>query len=99
MSSLSKRLQRLEAGWPRSDEVIADRYKLIRHSALDQLTVGELRGLIEAHDALQEDREYTSQEVGALSALNTAVNMECQKAGLSRAAFDRYHSADKQAAR
>jgi hypothetical protein len=94
MTSLSRRLQRLEAGCPQSDEVVADRYKLIRHSALDQLTVGELRGLIEADNVLQAGREHTSQEVGALSALNTAVNLECQKAGISRAAFDRYHSAD-----
>jgi hypothetical protein len=50
--------------------------------------------LIEADNALQAGREHTSQEVGALSALNTAVNLECQKAGISRAAFDRYHSAD-----
>ena len=99
MPSLSRRLQRLEANCREDDAVVADRCQLVWPSALEHLTVGELRGLLEAYDALQEGREYTSQGLAALHALNTAMNLECQKAGVSRAKFDRYHCENKQAAR
>jgi hypothetical protein len=94
MRSLSRRLQRLEAGCRRNEEVVADHCRCIRQSALEHLTVDELRSLIGAYKARQEGREYTSPELAALLAFNAAVNLECQKAGMTRAAFDRYQRAD-----
>ena len=91
MTSLSRRLGRLEAGSRESDGIAADRCRCVRRNALAHLTADELRCLIEAHEALQEGREWTSHELAAANALSTAVALECQKADMTRAEFNRYN--------
>jgi hypothetical protein len=97
MTSLSRRLQRLEAGCRQNDGLVADRCRFVRQNALHHLTVDELRCLVEAYEAGRDDREWTSQELAAASALSTALDLECQKAGMTRAEFNRFNRAHIQA--
>jgi hypothetical protein len=99
MTSLSRRLQRLEAGCRQNAPVAADRRRFIQQQALQHLTTDQLRFLIELKKAPPRGRQLTSEELAMLNALNTAVDLECQKAGVSQAGFKRYHGASNQAAR
>src|ERR1700690_3186903 len=99
MTSLGRRLQRLEAGCQQRDEMVADRCRPIQRRALQHLTTDQLRCLIELKKTPPQGRPLTSDELAVLNALNTAVDLECQKAGVSQAEFKRYHGASNQAAR
>jgi hypothetical protein len=99
MTSLSRRLQRLEAGCRQNAPVAADRRRFIQQRALQHLTTDQLRCLIELKKTPPQGYPLTSEELAALNAHNTAVDLECQKAGVSQAEFKRYHGASNQAAR
>ena len=99
MTSLGRRLQRLEAGWRQSFQIAPDRCRLIKQQALHHLTTDHLRCLIELKKTPPQGRPLTSEELAALNALNTAMDLECQKTGVSQAEFKRYHGASNQAAR
>src|ERR1035441_11130274 len=47
MTSLSRRLQRLESGYRQNDGLASDRRRLIQRQALRHLTTDQLRGLVE----------------------------------------------------
>jgi hypothetical protein len=99
MTSLSRRLQRLESGYRQNDGLASDRRRLIQRQALQHLTTDQLRCLIELKKTPPQGRPLTSEELAVLNALNTAVDLKCQKAGVSQAEFKRYHGASNQAAR
>jgi hypothetical protein len=90
MTSLSRRLARLEAGCRQNDGFAAGRCRLIQRQALQHLTTDQLRCLIELKKTPPQGRPLTSEELDVLNALNTAVDLECQKAGVSQAEFKRY---------
>jgi len=90
MTSLSRRLQRLESGYRQNDGLASDRRRFIQQRALQHLTTDQLRCLIELKKTPPQGRPLTSEELAALNALNTAVDLECQKAGVSQAEFKRY---------
>ena len=90
MTSLGRRLQRLEAGCRQSFEIAPDRCRLIKQQALQHLTTDQLRCLIELKKTPPQGRPLTSEELAALNALNTAVDLECQKAGIPIAEFKRH---------
>ena len=91
MTSLSRRLQRLESGYRQNDGLASDRRRLIQRQALRHLTTDQLRCLIELKKAPPRGRQLTSEEAAAAEAFNSAVAAECQKAGFkSLAEFNRY---------
>ena len=90
MTSLSRRLQRLEAGCRQSFETAPDRCRLVKQQALRHLTTDQLRCLIDLKKTPPQGRPLTSEEVAALKALNTAVDLERQKAGIPIAEFKRH---------
>jgi hypothetical protein len=91
MTSLGRRLQRLEAGCRQSFEIAPDHCRLIKQQALQHLTTDQLRCLIELKKAPPRGRQLTSEEAAAAEAFNSAVAAECQKAGFkSLAEFNRY---------
>jgi hypothetical protein len=90
MTSLSRRLQCLEAGCRQNDGFAADRCRFIRKAAFQHLSTDQLRCLIEVLKAVPQGRPMTSEEVAAANALNTATEEECQKAGITIAEFKRH---------
>jgi len=96
MTSLSRRLQRLEAGYRQNDGFAADRCRFIQREAIHHLSDDELRCLIGAKEAQQGGRAWTSQELAALNALKTATEEECRKARITIAEFNRYSRAATQ---
>jgi len=90
MTSLSRRLQRLESGYRQNDGLASDRRRPIQQQALQHLTTDQLRCLIDLKKNPPQGRPLTSEEVAALKALNTAVDLECQKAGIPIAEFKRH---------
>src|ERR1022692_2152129 len=80
MTSLSRRLQRLESGYRQNDGLASDRRRLIQRQALRHLTTDQLRCLIELKKA-PRSRQLTSEEAAAAEAFSSAVAAECQKAG------------------
>jgi hypothetical protein len=90
MTSLSRRLQRLESGYRQNDGLASDRRRLIQQQALRHLTTDQLRCLIDLKKTPPQGRPLTSEEVAALKALNTAVDLERQKAGIPIAEFKRH---------
>jgi hypothetical protein len=90
MTSLGRRLQRLEAGCRQSSEIAPDRCRLIKQQALQHLTTDQLRCLIELKKTPPQGRPLTSDELAALKALNTSVGLECQRVGLDPTQFKRY---------
>ena len=99
MTSLSRRLERLEVGCRENDRFAADRCRPISSRAFKHLTYDQLKCLQASITSYQQGRPLTSEELAMLNALNTAVDLECQKAGVSQAGFKRYHGASNQAAR
>jgi hypothetical protein len=97
MTSLSRRLQRLETGYRQSDGLASDRCHFIQREAIRHLSDDELRCLIGAKETQQEGRAWTSQELAALNALKTATEEECRKAQITIAEFNRYSRAATQA--
>ncbi len=85
MTSLSRRLERLEAGCQQTKRFSDDRRRLIRQDALRHLSADQLQCLIEARRAVLEGRSLTSSELAAVKALNTATEAACQRAGLALA--------------
>lgn len=91
MTSLSRRLERLEAGCRQSDEIAADRCRNIHRAAYKHLPLDQLKCLLAAITSYQQGRGLTSEEAAAAEAFNSAVAVECQKAGFkSLAEFKRY---------
>src|ERR1019366_7529277 len=77
MTSLSRRLQRLESGYRQNDGLASDRRRLIQRQALRHLTTDQLRCLIELKKAPPRGRQLTSEEAAAAEAFNSAVEAEC----------------------
>jgi hypothetical protein len=86
-------LQRLEAIGPRESELAPARFRFITRAAVQHLSTDELRSALGANEALREGREPTSQELGAASALKTATEVECRRAGMTLAEFNRHLAA------
>jgi hypothetical protein len=93
MPSLSKRLERLEASVQRDNEFASDRCRLITRAAVQHLSTDELRSALGANAARQEGREPTSQELAAAKALQVATEVECRRAGMTIAGFNRHLAA------
>ena len=87
--TLKRRLQRLEAIGQREAELAPDRCRFITRAAVQHLSTDELRSALGAHEALREGREPTSQELAAANALKTATEVECRRAGMAPAKFNR----------
>lgn len=92
MTSLGRRLQRLEAGGRQSDEMAADHRRFIQQEAIHQMSDDELRLVVEIAKAQQEGRALTSQEMAAgQQAWASALEKVCQKLGFkSLAALNKY---------
>ena len=90
MTSLSRRLQRLESGYRQNDGNAAGRRRLIQRQALQHLTTDQLRCLIELKKTPPQGRPLTSEELATLNALKTATELECKKASIPIAEFNRY---------
>jgi hypothetical protein len=90
MTSLGRRLRRLEANCLQNDGNADGRRSMIQRQALQHLSQDELRCLIELKKAPPRDRQLTSEEVSTLNALKTAVELECKKAGIPIAEFNRH---------
>ena len=91
MTSLGRRLQRLEAGCRQCDEIAADRCRIIHRAAYKHLPLDQLKCLLAAIRSYQQGRPLTGEEAVAAEAFNSAVAVECQKAGFkSLAEFNRY---------
>jgi DNA-binding transcriptional regulator YdaS (Cro superfamily) len=88
--TLERRLQRLEAIGQRENELAPERCRFITRAAVQQLSTDELRSALGANEALREGREPTSQEVAAANALQTATEVECRRAGMTLAEFNRH---------
>ena len=86
--TLKRRLQRLEAIGPREPELAAARRSFITRAAVEHLSTDELRSALGANEALREGREPTSQGLAAASALKTATEVECRRAGMTLAKFN-----------
>src|ERR1022692_3889666 len=91
MTSLSRRLERLEAGCRQSFEIAPDRCRLIKQQALQHLTTDQLRCLIDLKKTPPQGRPLTSEESAVVIAFDTAAQVECRKAGITRAEFVRYN--------
>jgi hypothetical protein len=87
--TLKRRLQRLEASVLRENELAPDRCRFITRAAVEHLSTDQLRSALGAKAALQEGREPTSQEFAAVRALTTATEVECRRAGMTVAEFNR----------
>jgi hypothetical protein len=90
MTSLSRRLERLEAGCRQSFEIAPDRCRLIKQQALQHLTTDQLRCLINLKKTPPQGRPLTSEEGAVVRAFDTATKEECRKAGITVAEFLRY---------
>ena len=97
MTSLSRRLERLEAGCRQSFEIAPDRCRLIKQQALQHLTTDQLRCLIDLKKTPPQGRPLTSEESAVVIAFDTAAQVECRKAGITRAEFVRYNRQATQA--
>lgn len=87
--TLKRRLQRLEAIGQHERELAPERCRFITRAAVQHLSTDELRSALGANEALREGREPTSQELAASNALQTATDVECRRAGMTLAEFNR----------
>src|ERR1017187_7755283 len=78
MTSLGRRLQRLEAGCRQSFEIAPDHCRLIKQQALQHLTTDQLRCLIELKKAPPRGRQLTSEEAELSLAFDAAAREECR---------------------
>src|ERR1039457_7117213 len=90
MTSLSRRLQRLESGFRQNDGLASDRRRLIQQQALQHLTTDQLRCLIELKKAPPRGRQLTSEEAAVVIAFDAAAREKCGKAGITRGESGRY---------
>jgi len=90
MISLSRRLQRLEAGCRQSDEIVADRCRNIYKAAFTHLSYDQKKCLLAAITSHQQGRPLTSEEAAVVSAFDTAMKAECEKAGITLAEYRRH---------
>jgi len=90
MTSLSRRLQRLEAGCRQSGEIAADRCRPISSRAFKHLSFDQLKCLQASITSYQQGRPLTSEEAAAVLAFDTAAQEECRKAGITLAEYKRY---------
>src|ERR1039457_3274338 len=97
MTSLSRRLEGLVAGSRQSFEIAPDRCRLSKQQALQHLTTDQLRCLIDLNKTPPQGRPLTSEESDVVIAFDTAAQMECRKAGITRAEFVRYNRQATQA--
>ena len=81
MSTLNKRLQRLEASHPPIEEVVVDREGFLRSKAMQQLSEEQLLGLRDFLEAKKEGRPLTSRAEAGRDAYSAALEKECQKIG------------------
>src|ERR1035438_989562 len=81
MTSLSRRLQRLESGYRQNDGLASDRRRPIQRRALQHLTTDQLRCLIELKKTPPQGRPLTSEELAALNALKTDRQSDASRRG------------------
>lgn len=86
MISLSRRLQRLEAGCRQN---VADRRRIIQQESFKHLSIDQKKCLLAAMTSYQH-RPLTSEEGAVVRAFDTATKEECRKAGITVAEFLRY---------
>ncbi len=82
MTSLSRRLMRLEANCRQNDAISADRRRLVAQRAFQHLSTDELRCLRAAKVAGIEGRSLADQELRAVKAFEVAVEVERQRIGM-----------------
>ncbi len=89
------RLEKLEAGLLAAGCREKDRYashrRLIEQEAISQMSVDELRPMLDFIEAKKQGRELMSQESAAAEVYTAALERECQKLGYkSLAALDKH---------
>jgi hypothetical protein len=89
MTSFGGRLQRLEAGCRQSDEIVAGRCRNIHKAAFKHLSNEQKKCLLAALTSYQH-RPLLSEEADVVSAFDTAMKAECEKAGITLADYRRY---------
>src|SRR5580658_8780051 len=94
--TLKRRLQQLETIGPGESELAPARCRFITRAAVQHLSTDELRSALGASEALREGREPTSQGLAAANALETATEVECRRAGMTLAEFNRHLGAATQ---
>lgn len=95
MTSLTRRLGRLEAGCRQNDEIVADRCRIVRQETYKHLSFDQKKCLLAAITSYQQGRPLTCEEAAVVSAFDTATQEECRKAGISLAEYKRYWQATK----
>ena len=90
MTTLTRRLGRLEAGCRQDDEIVADRCRNIHKAAFRHLSRDQLKCLHTALISYQRGCPWTSDESAVVAAFDTATREECRKAGIPVAEFVRH---------
>ncbi len=80
MTSLSKRLERLEAG---CRQKAADRCQVIQQAIFKHLSLGQKKYLLAAITSHRQGRPLTSEEAAVVGAFDTATPEECRNAGVT----------------
>jgi hypothetical protein len=87
MTSLSRRLERLEVGCRENDRFAADRCRPISSRAFKHLTYDQLKCLQASITSYQQGRPLTSEEAAAGNAFNTATEEESRKTQITVAEY------------
>jgi hypothetical protein len=90
---LLTRIERLEAGCQQNDAFAADRCRIIRQAALGHLSLDQKKSLLACLNSYRQGHPLTSEEAAAaveiFKAFESAVTVECQKAGIKLADYRR----------
>jgi len=81
MTSLGRRLQRIEAVSRAASTLGAERHSAMQHLALQHLAGEELGALREIIEQGKQPGQYTERESEAVKAVTSAFELEIQKAG------------------
>jgi hypothetical protein len=80
MTSLSRRLERLEAD---CRQKAADRCQFIQQAIFKHLSLDQKKCLLTAITSYRQGRPLTSEEAAVVGAFDIATKEECRKAGIT----------------